>query len=429
MADKKITFLFGAGAEACFGMPLGAQYTLETILSKRSKMLDVLEDFYSGKLGNYATKYSKRPLFIKTSHTFRDIIRRACDDIDIRSDDLDYASKQVAECACYNEEDETAKKAFYKQACEVHNFVYIDLDSATNNNIRPRQLPDISTSNKYSSLMHHFSYYGTVEKDFSSIIDPQKAGKNCFWRLINYFWSAFFSIVFPILNLSSKYRSYMKDKNCEKKYKYILDNLNEVIGYIYSEEYFKEEISKNYSDNYYCKLSEVFPNSNAVTTNYTPFVKFYYQSPIYLAGKLSQFEIPNELRVVDLSSGDTYADIADKMIFPFMLTQAPIKPIIDKLQLTEYSNFMRALDETKTLVIVGYGINENDNHINALIRDYLVKNNDNRLVFVKHNKDDRKATEKLRISEPAIKQRITVIPCDGTADDIDNLIKKLKEIK
>lgn len=53
----QITFFFGAGAECVYNMPLGAQYTLDTILSKRSKMYDALEKFYESRINeSYSNK-------------------------------------------------------------------------------------------------------------------------------------------------------------------------------------------------------------------------------------------------------------------------------------------------------------------------------------------------------------------------------------
>ncbi|NLY82248.1 MAG: hypothetical protein GX078_05685, partial [Clostridiales bacterium] len=54
-------------------------------------------------------------------------------------------------------------------------------------------------ANDYQNLIKEFSYYCTVEKDFATIINPNKFGIKRFSRLINYFWSAYFSILIPIL--------------------------------------------------------------------------------------------------------------------------------------------------------------------------------------------------------------------------------------
>ena len=68
---SQITFFFGAGAECVYNMPLGAQYTLDTILSKRSKMYDALEKFYESRINeSYSNNYRKE-LYILANAQFR----------------------------------------------------------------------------------------------------------------------------------------------------------------------------------------------------------------------------------------------------------------------------------------------------------------------------------------------------------------------
>ena len=60
--EKQVAFFFGAGAEACFRMPSGAQYTLDTILSKRSEMMEALKRFYFSRTNEYSAPYVKEQL-------------------------------------------------------------------------------------------------------------------------------------------------------------------------------------------------------------------------------------------------------------------------------------------------------------------------------------------------------------------------------
>jgi hypothetical protein len=151
---------------------------------------------------------------------------------------------------------------------------------------------------------------------------------------------------------------------------------------------------------------------------------------MYLAGKLSQFEIPEELRVVDICDNE---DISDKFIFPYMATQAPLKPIVDSVQLREYSNFIEALDNSDIVVIIGYNINDNDNHINALLRDFLMRKSTNHIVFcqfVKSGDDfDQENTvnavkQKLKITSLAAKNQIAVISNCGSVSEILSTLKQ-----
>lgn len=423
--EKLITFFFGAGAEAVFGMPMGAQYTLDTILSERSQMIEALRSFYKGKTNEYSTTYVGQYLFNKDSHTFREIIHRAAEALAVEPKDVDEESKRVLNCFNYNDTD--TEKTFFDEVHKVFEYVVIDIDKLPNEGKRPQYISGVDVPKKYLSLMEKFSYYGSVEKDFSTIINPKEAGNRRFWRLINYFWSAYFSIIIPVLNLSSKYCG--NEEYSKNKYAYILSHLDEVVRYIYSNE-FRSEIDEKYQSSYYSKLQRAFPNSAAVTTNYTPFLEFAeFKKTTFLAGKLSQFEIPEELRVMDIDDNE---DIENKFIFPYISTQAPLKPIVDCVQLKEYSKFIDTLDNTDVLVIIGYNINDNDNHINALLRDYLIKKPTNRIVFSRYvdNANDfnrEKAisdvAKKLRVTLNATKDQITSIPNSGKTDEILSFLR------
>ena len=154
-----------------------------------------------------------------------------------------------------------------------------------------------------------------------------------------------------------------------------------------------------------------------------------FAEKIFLAGKLSQFEIPEELRVIEIGGNE---DIANRFIFPYMSTQAPLKPIVDCAQLKEYSKFIDTLDNTDVLVIIGYNINDNDNHINALLRDFLIKKPTNSIVFSQYvdtpNDFNREkaisdVAKKLRITSKVTKDQITAIPNHGTTDEILSFLR------
>ena len=423
--EKQITFFFGAGAEAVFDMPLGAQYTLDTILSKRSQMMAALKDFYSDRTNDYSSNHVVRHLFTDDSHTFREIVHRAARTLWECESNMDSNSKRIVELSKYDPKDTAAAKAFFEEVKKVFDYVVIDIDKPRDTSKRPQQIK--KDGSPYSTLLDKFSYYGSVEKDFSTIISPTEAGTHRFWRLINYFWSAYFSIIIPVLDLSLKYRN--NKEYIKNKYMYILTNLDEVVRYISSDE-FRSEIAPKYQNSYYCKLKQAFPNSTAITTNYTPFLEFAkFEETIFLAGKLSQFEIPEELRVIEIGDNE---DIANKFIFPYMSTQAPLKPIVDCVQLKEYSKFIDTLDNTDVLVIIGYNINDNDNHINALLRDFLIKKPTNRIVFsqyVNNPKDFNRekaisdVAKKLRITSEAIINQITAIHNHGTTKEILSFLR------
>ena len=412
---KQVAFFFGAGAETCFQMPLGAQYTLDTILSKRSEMMEALRFFYSHRTDEYSSSYVAEPLLNNKSHTFVEIVARAAMALE-NSSNIDSESREVVDLykkayPSNSERDAEAEKTFKETAEEIFKHVVVDIDT------QPYDSKD-----RYKccpSLREKFSYYGTVEKDFSTIINPRKAGPKRFWRLINYFWSAYFSIIIPVLNLSSKYRD-VPELQGEGKYLYILNHLSEIVEYIYSDG-FKKEIGEKYKESYYFLLKECFPKSEAITTNYTPFLEFAkFTNTAYLAGKLSQFEIPEELSVVKI---DGQSNLENKFIFPYLSTQAPLKPIIDCAQLTEYYKFMQILEKAEILVVIGYGINENDNHINAFLHDFATKK---KIIIVTDlSPEECRAAEKLKCKNGHVK--ICTVRYGDNREVVKQIFQKIQE--
>ena len=132
-----------------------------------------------------------------------------------------------------------------------------------------------------------------------------------------------------------------------------------------------------------------------------------------MAGKLIQMEDPYNLELLDLRENQ---DFQDRLVFPFMMTQAPVKPIVFPEQIREYSRFASALDESDILVILGYSLNESDNHINVYLRDYLKKDN-KKIIYCVHYEEGKKVKneawvlKQLRIAEAdPIGERMEVIP-------------------
>ena len=120
---------------------------------------------------------------------------------------------------------------------------------------------------------------------------------------------------------------------------------------------------------------------------------------LFFAGSMKLFEYPRTLEVFDITKQELEKGEA---VFPFIMPQAPIKPIIHSKQLLEYmkaSRFLGLEEEVidKTLVVVGYGLNGDDNHINALLREFVVKGG--RLIVYKHYKSDRSCSEEKMLRE------------------------------
>lgn len=424
---RKFTVLFGAGVEDCFRLPLGSDYTKETILTKKENLYEALREFYNKReTENYSQKYKAEYLFRNgKSHTLCQLVARAARDLrdnpaDVQPDKNDISYDFVNKLG---KDDSVISDG-------IINLVKDEYKTLISGELKEE-------NNKSVKLLEkHYSYHGTVEKDFSTIINPKEAGIYRFWRLINYFWSAYFSILIPILKFEDKYKDKFANNESisKKEYKYCLDNLNDIIDYIYNEGY--KHLSVEKDKDYYCILKENLMPDYVATTNYTPFVKrigLHDDRISYLAGKLSTFEFPNELEVIDYDSrdeGDKPLLSEDRFVFPFIMTQAPVKPIVSTYQLREYSKFIEALDNSEAVVIIGFSLGESDNHINSLLHDYIKRGR--HLIYCQYCKDESvfdeesvrmKVSKALHIDET--NRNIQVVCNTGNAT---NLIDRLKPI-
>lgn len=420
---KDICFLFGAGAEAAYQLPLGEQFTLETILNKRADMYEELKVFYEDRMvSDYIQTYRKEYLFKKTSNSFYEMIYRAlkqCKE-DLPNGNIDNETQEFLKFYYDSHTPRNDTKLTFRENVVEVMYNYITKSISTNPN---------RNHYKYKSIFERMTYYGTVEKDFSSIIDPNGAGLIQFWRFVNYLWSAFFSITLPLLDNSELFMNKIYYPQYEvNKYQAVLQNLNDVVSFLYSNEY----LNSVQQFGYYGKLQKKFAEriNCALTTNYTPFVKNIFNKTAYLAGELSLFEYPHQLEVKDI----TKSSLTKKsFVFPFLLTQAPVKPIIEPKQIKQYSKMYTALNNSKHLIILGYNINNNDNHINAYIREFVRKTKTH-LIFCKyvcnmnHTKEDyskeiENISRKLYLKKS--KENIHILYTDGKADKLCDDLKDL----
>lgn len=126
-----------------------------------------------------------------------------------------------------------------------------------------------------------------------------------------------------------------------------------------------------------------------ITTNYTPYINYLMtdsnDSPSHIArlsGSLSQFEDVKTLAVSD--SLHEQID-SQSCIFPYIMCQSPVKPIIDANQLSEYSKAIKMLNSADEIVVLGYSFCDEDSHIASIVRTALLNNQNSRLCYFSYN--------------------------------------------
>ncbi len=536
----KIGILFGAGAERYHSLPSGADYTYDTLCTRKDKLYEALKKFYEKRTNDrYVKKHTRAEfLFSHKSHVYRRMIELSVLSalkIEFNNDDYDNANikKEIVDY-CYeinnpyntyvkhkarreivtkafneyiesyddkNSHDKlsakdiqlnedsinTILKVLYMLALEFDlddKIIFDSIDkkefSDQNKDLKSelyyRLLSGVIRKNKESLaffkpyddlpeyhkdfitwfVKNNLKYYGVVEKDFSTIINPKEAGNIKFWRLVNYFWSAYFSILIPMLKLSSKYCHLVDDKN--QVFDKLLNQaekdkllLFEVLHHFSTEDYLKESsinakriVSNTAAESYYYSAfkEENIPIDFALTTNYTPFIKtldLKDNAYCYLAGTVFEFEYPYEMRIINVCNHSNVIKDND-LVFPYILTQAPVKPIIEPKQIKEYSKAINYLDSCELLIILGYSLSENDNHINSLLREYITKPNKKMLVChyccssdtiscQSNKKEEVKKTicQKLRIKDEDYEEqskKVTVMINNGNAAQLAKSINE-----
>lgn len=355
--------ILGAGAECDLGLPSGHDFTFDTYYCKKTRLYEALSTFYSNRLGqseedSLPEKYIQSFLFNSDSLAFKRLIKN------IHTENPEYISRLLGRRQIQSFE------SFTKNDFHIL-FNKIILDDAKTSEDQPQSAVNHLDTNEF--------HFGILEQYYSDLINPRNHPGR-FWKLVNFYWSAFFSILLPIANeLYRGITEYEADN-----YGYVLRNLDCVIKDVFSE----DEIFRCSRNNCYYKImANKF--DGVITTNYTPYINYLMtdsnDSPSHIArlsGSLSQFEDVKTLAVSD--SLHEQID-SQSCIFPYIMCQSPVKPIIDANQLSEYSKAIKMLNSADEIVVLGYSFCDEDSHIASIVRTALLNNQNSRLCYFSYN--------------------------------------------
>ena len=384
MMSRGKTLLVGAGAEyaAPFSLPSGKQFVFDTCYYSNSSLYGALEEFYRGRLSNSDNSSESKapakyqPLFLYTPQNaeFRKL--------------ANYVLENCQGSVLF-----TQLKKYVKKGDDDATVSALDSDGLAHLFAKLiKRSDDDEDTNELREIaiggIPEDAYYGIIESYFSSLVNPKRRSQS-FWRLINYYWSAFFTVAEPLIR-----KVYGEDCLFKKKglYECTLANLPDVVEAITDRNlYSTDEVAPSY----YGRFRDRF--ANVLTTNYTGLSELLFSNPtdarrcIYLSGALWQFEHLDSLTSFEIdghSADKTF--IETEFVFPFLMTQAPIKPIIDTRQIEAYSKAIDALRRTDLLVVLGYSFCESDYHIAALVRDYMLQPG-SRLIYFDYSKEKKQS--------------------------------------
>lgn len=241
-------------------------------------------------------------------------------------------------------------------------------------------------SNSLQEVANADIHYGYLEQYYSALIDPKKdkATNSRQWTLINFYWSCYFAILEPLLKTlgGSEKDTLPKELKTKEDYFEVLDHLPELTKLLWTLRFLENREQGDEKElHYYEALAGVF--DYVMTTNYTPLILQMFPENgevdnarmegkvIRLSGSLAQFERRDTLTVDSLDQSLTGWKADRSLYFPFLMSQSPVKPMINTAQLRQYARALDALDKTDELVVLGYSFTKNDEHVVTIVREWL----------------------------------------------------------
>ena len=143
-------------------------------------------------------------------------------------------------------------------------------------------------------------------------------------------------------------------------------------------------------ESYYKILGKFPPDVYRIfTTNYTSIVENELPSTAsvtYLHGRMDWFEDMRNLTVYDIKNEEERKEALKNKdnLIPFLMIPSGVKPMICTKQINQMAQFINGLDLSKWLIVVGYRFNSEDNHLNAIIGEWIASDNDRKLIYLNY---------------------------------------------
>lgn len=234
---------------------------------------------------------------------------------------------------------------------------------------------DKDYDNKKKTI-ENLRFYSNIDAKFNYLSNYESYKNECV-KVIKLYYSAYLSILKKMLG--SSFNDLLKSTD-------IRGDL-----YRYLNNYYKD----NEPSTGYYSIIKKFNNNikTVVTTNYTSICdRILGKKCIHIHGSMLEFEKLKTKEIKNINEFNDYDDI----IFPYILIQSGIKPIIHPKQIKFLYDAYKSLSSSKYVIVLGYTFSCDDEHIINMFREILKKNNV-RLVYLKYvEKDDNKESEKIK---------------------------------
>ena len=321
---RNICVLFGAGAEYCFNISGGVNFASKVLGIGTTEMDEAIEEYFRNNVSSFA-HHDWYPKYGKYSWKYEHLVEAA---VRKRLMDNNYQTKKE-----YDDDVKEKVSDLLKPENEVK---------------------------RNKILEENSSYMGLIDEQFHTIISPRVLGPQKFWNVIECYTRAYLLIIGEMI--AKEGISELTKEDYLKILQNPKESFDKALNFCN-----KQKSKKSY---YSILANEENPNIKVITTNYTPLCReisgLCDEKIAAIHGKLNWFESPYNLQIYDICR----EQLPNELCFPYMFIQSGIKPIVDAIQINEYAKMLQFLRESERLMIVGYRLNSDDNHINGIIREY-----------------------------------------------------------
>lgn len=370
MIMRKITILFGAGAEGKgqFGLPSGKDFKRDVILAKDVELFAnlFLQNAKSKIKLNKGTIISAQ----SSSILYQTILEGKNIETNLKELFPDQNDRDIAVRYLEYKKNNTSDKNISQEFKKLYHDNFYDAIIGDKGN---------TNNDEIAYFLQKAGIYAFLDSLFNYLRKPETYKNECA-RVIKVYYAAFLSI------LNGMAKRIRDNKQLIDIYSTLIqgeEGISDLQGTLAKViDGFQNEIIKNTcfltreekSKLYYCNIRKLIESGNnvvsCVTTNYTNIGQRVMQLPdehfSYLHGKLGLFEELETKNIVNIEKMDL-----KKTVFPYLLVQSGVKPIISPFQIQEFYKACKMIIDADDMLIIGYGVNSEDEHISNILRARL----------------------------------------------------------
>ena len=357
---NKTSFFFGAGAESAYGVCTGVDFIsallIDTYRDERKQLLG--EEF-----SNYSLVYStSTKVFLQT----------VC--ANIEKAEIVLGKDITEQIIKYRERDSKQNEENKERYSTIREYCYDWYRIVSGSYKDIKDIKTVKTRKKCNEIKEFFLsntvFFDSLDEKFNDLRNNPIGANGK--RVINAYYTIFMLMMDQV---------YSAPKN---SFEWTFSEVFSLLCQPY--DYPKMDKGKTVGNgSYYDILSKSrLPQAhvNIATSNYTSLSEMKTGYDVaYLHGKLTWFEDYRKLQFYDVSDKSAWPTDCSHLI-PFIMIPSGVKPVICKMQIDEYSKFVAGLNASDILCVVGYRFNSEDNHINAIIADWLRSSKKHKLVYL-----------------------------------------------